>query len=135
MDKEQLQRFDQYNASQIQIGRTAIPALILINTAPFLATLNKITEIAQTPSLQPLTVAASWWGIGAGFGILIWLFSYLNALCVTENIKRPDRKIAFYGVTTFLWLAVLAGIGSVIAFGLGFGLGIGQFARIAPIGL
>lgn len=119
MNPEELKRFDTYNANQTLIARTAIPALILLNSAPFLVILNDVTNIASSDNTSPLISAATYWGVGALLGVSTWLFAYLNALCVTEGLKAPAKKAASIGIYLFLWLGVFMTIGSVVCFGAG----------------
>ncbi len=54
MNKEETDLFDQYNANQMLIARTAVPAIILINSASFLALLNNVDVLTDTKHLSPL---------------------------------------------------------------------------------
>ncbi len=119
MNKEETDRFDQYNANQMLIARTAVPALILINSASFLALLNNVDVITDTKHLSPLIKSATLWGFGAISGILVWLFSYLNALSLTESLKDTSGEWAYKAVYVFLWLAVLMAVASIGFFAMG----------------
>lgn len=65
MNAQETKRFDVYNANQMLIARTAIPALILLNSAPFLVILNDVSNIATSDETSSLVNAATYWGLGA----------------------------------------------------------------------
>lgn len=119
MNAQETKRFDVYNANQMLIARTAIPALILLNSAPFLVILNDVSNIATSDETSSLVNAATYWGVGAMLGVLTWLCTYLNSLCVTEELKTPSKNAVSIGIYLFLWLGVLMTIGSIWCFGAG----------------
>lgn len=111
-----LAEFHKANDRQIKIASTATPAVILMNSAAFLALLNKLDFFHTTGATKLAAEALQYWSYGIAAGVCIWLFSYLNALSITTSINNPQWRWAKFFIYGFLWLGALSALVSIACF-------------------
>lgn len=102
------QRWDMHTDRQIAASKGAATAVTVLNSGSWLALLSQTGKLAN----YDITAPIAWWGSGALFGTLIWLFIYLGTLLQSfhdydrENPRK--RKILDYNIIFGVSVAMIS---------------------------
>lgn len=110
--QEQLDgRWDMHTERQIAASKAGITAITVLNSGSWLALLSQADKLASFENAETVSRVIAFWGFGAFFGTLPWLFVYLNTIFLALHDYDRESRLNNWGL---IWTRG-AGLASVFA--------------------
>lgn len=119
-------RWDMHTERQIAASKGGITAITVLNSGSWLALLSQADKLGSLANKEAVSQVVFFWGFGAFFGTLPWLFVYLNTIYLSLHDYDRDSRWSSFGL---LWTRT-AGLASVFASLFCFAAGVLALSRM-----
>ena len=109
-------RFDHYNHKASDASRTAVAAVVLLNSGAWLAMMSQIASLAALEPRPSIGTPFLLWSGGASLGVLTWLFVYLSAYLIAAEFHHPNSSRLAFWISAMPLIGTLTFLGSIICF-------------------
>lgn len=87
------ERWDKHTERQIAVSKGGIAAVTILNSGSWLALLTQADKLASLKNASAIADVVLYWGLGAFFGTMTWLFVYLNTLALAAHDYDRDSRL------------------------------------------
>lgn len=87
------ERWDKHTERQIAVSKGGIAAVTILNSGSWLALLTQADKLVSLKNAPAIADVVLYWGLGAFFGTLTWLFVYFNTLALAAHDYAPDSRL------------------------------------------